>query len=77
MKRKWCQFGSGNGVSSEAEMVSVRFSPQRNRENEQGGNTRTTKVYFVHKEEDAEVAARRIQIRLVGRQVEETLSVPQ
>ena len=29
---------------------------------------RTTEVYFVRKEEDAEVAARRIQIRLTGRQ---------
>jgi integrase len=28
---------------------------------------RTTEVYFVRKEEDAEVAARRIQIRLTGR----------
>jgi len=27
---------------------------------------RTTEVYFVRKEEDAEVAARRIQIRLTG-----------
>src|SRR5262244_3784865 len=31
---------------------------------------RTTEVYFVRKEEDAEVAARRIQIRLTGRQAE-------
>src|SRR5262245_6271901 len=29
---------------------------------------RTTEVYFVRREEDAEVAARRIQIRLTGRQ---------
>ena len=29
---------------------------------------RTTEVYFVRKEEDAEVAARRIQIRITGRQ---------
>ena len=29
---------------------------------------RTTEVYFVRKEEDAEVTARRIQIRLTGRQ---------
>jgi hypothetical protein len=28
---------------------------------------RTTEVYFVRKEEDAEVAARRIHIRLTGR----------
>jgi site-specific recombinase XerD len=28
---------------------------------------RTTEVYFVRKEEDAEVAARRIQIRVTGR----------
>ncbi|MBV8526092.1 MAG: site-specific integrase [Acetobacteraceae bacterium] len=28
---------------------------------------RTTEVYFVRREEDAEVAARRIQIRLTGR----------
>jgi integrase len=27
---------------------------------------RTTEVYFVHKEEDAEVAARKIQIRVVN-----------
>jgi len=27
---------------------------------------RTTEVYFVRKEEDAEVAARRIQIRVTG-----------
>ena len=27
---------------------------------------RTTEVYFIRKEEDAEVAARRIQIRLAG-----------
>ena len=27
---------------------------------------RTTEVYFIRKEEDAEVAARRIQIRLTG-----------
>jgi hypothetical protein len=27
---------------------------------------RTTEVYFVRREEDAEVAARRIQIRLTG-----------
>jgi site-specific recombinase XerD len=31
---------------------------------------RTTEVYFVRKEEDAEVAARRIQIRLTGRRGE-------
>jgi site-specific recombinase XerD len=31
---------------------------------------RTTEVYFVRKEEDAEVAARRIQIRLTGRKGE-------
>ena len=31
---------------------------------------RTTEIYFVRKEEDAEVAARRIQIRLVGRKGE-------
>jgi hypothetical protein len=31
---------------------------------------RTTKVYFVPKGEDAEVAARRIQIRLTGRKGE-------
>jgi integrase len=30
---------------------------------------RTTEVYFVRKEEDAEVAARRIQIRLTGSKV--------
>ncbi len=30
---------------------------------------RTTEVYFVRKEEDAEVAARRIQIRLTGSRV--------
>ncbi len=29
-------------------------------------DNRTTELYFVHKEEDAEVAARRIQIRLTG-----------
>ena len=29
---------------------------------------RTTELYFVRKEEDAEVAARRIQIRVTGRQ---------
>src|SRR3954462_8335975 len=28
---------------------------------------RTTEVYFIRKEEDAEVAARRIQIRITGR----------
>ncbi|MBV8266842.1 MAG: tyrosine-type recombinase/integrase, partial [Planctomycetaceae bacterium] len=33
-------------------------------------DTRTTEVYFVRKEEDAEVAARRIQIRLTGRRGE-------
>ncbi len=31
---------------------------------------RTTEVYFVRKEEDAEVAARRIQIRVMGRKGE-------
>ena len=31
---------------------------------------RTTEVYFVRKEEDAEVAARRIQIRVTGRKGE-------
>jgi site-specific recombinase XerD len=31
---------------------------------------RTTEVYFVRKEEDAEVAARRIQIRVTGRKTE-------
>ena len=31
---------------------------------------RTTEVYFVRKEEDAEVAARRIQIRVSGRKAE-------
>ncbi len=31
---------------------------------------RTTEVYFVRKEEDAEVAARRIQIRMTGRKCE-------
>jgi site-specific recombinase XerD len=31
---------------------------------------RTTEVYFIRKEEDAEVAARRIQIRLTGRKSE-------
>ncbi len=31
---------------------------------------RTTEVYFIRKEEDAEVAARKIQIRLTGRKVE-------
>ena len=31
---------------------------------------RTTEVYFVRKEEDAEVAARRIQIRVTGRKIE-------
>jgi integrase len=31
---------------------------------------RTTEVYFVRKEEDAEVAARRIQIRITGRRSE-------
>jgi integrase/recombinase XerD len=31
---------------------------------------RTTEVYFIRKEEDAEVAARKIQIRLTGRRVE-------
>ena len=31
---------------------------------------RTTEVYFVRKQEDAEVAARRIQIRLTGRKGE-------
>lgn len=31
---------------------------------------RTTEVYFVRKEEDAEVAARRIQIRVTGRETE-------
>jgi hypothetical protein len=30
----------------------------------------TTEVYFVRKEEDAEVAARRIQIRITGRKGE-------
>jgi hypothetical protein len=29
---------------------------------------RTTQLYFVRKEEDAEVAARRIQIRIIGRE---------
>ena len=32
---------------------------------------RTTEVYFVRKEEDAEVAARRIQIRLTAAEVSE------
>jgi site-specific recombinase XerD len=32
---------------------------------------RTTEVYFARKEEDAEIAARRIQIRLTGRRTEE------
>src|SRR4051794_19998865 len=31
---------------------------------------RTTEVYFIRKEEDAEVAARRIQIRVTGRRIE-------
>ena len=31
---------------------------------------RTTELYFVRKEEDAEVAARKIQIRLTGRKSE-------
>jgi len=31
---------------------------------------RTTEVYFIRKEEDAEVAARKIQIRLTGRKEE-------
>ena len=31
---------------------------------------RTTEVYFIRKEEDAEVAARRIHIRLTGRKGE-------
>ncbi len=31
---------------------------------------RTTEVYFIRKEEDAEVAARKIQIRLTGRKGE-------
>jgi site-specific recombinase XerD len=31
---------------------------------------RTTEVYFIRKEEDAEVAARKIQIRLTGRKCE-------
>jgi hypothetical protein len=31
---------------------------------------RTTEVYFVRQEEDAAVAARRIQIRVTGRQSE-------
>src|SRR3954452_17932582 len=31
---------------------------------------RTTELYFVRKEEDAEVAARRIQIRVTGRKIE-------
>jgi integrase len=31
---------------------------------------RTTEVYFIRKEEDAEVAARRIQIRLTGPRVQ-------
>ncbi|MFO0888260.1 MAG: hypothetical protein U0790_03830 [Isosphaeraceae bacterium] len=31
---------------------------------------RTTEVYFVREEEDAEVAARRVQIRLTGRKTE-------
>ena len=31
---------------------------------------RTTEVYFVREEEDAEVAARRIQIRITGRKTE-------
>jgi hypothetical protein len=31
---------------------------------------RTTDVYFVRKEEDTEVAARRIQIRVTGRKSE-------
>ena len=31
---------------------------------------RTTEVYFVRKEEDAEVAARRIHIRVTGRKTE-------
>ena len=31
---------------------------------------RTTEIYFVRKEEDAEVAARRIQIRVTGRKLE-------
>jgi hypothetical protein len=31
---------------------------------------RTTEIYFVRKEEDAEVAARRIQIRVPGRKAE-------
>jgi site-specific recombinase XerD len=33
-------------------------------------DTRTTEVYFTRKEEDAEVAARKIQIRLTGRKGE-------
>jgi len=31
---------------------------------------RTTELYFIRKEEDAEVAARRIQIRVMGRKGE-------
>jgi len=34
---------------------------------------RTTEVYFVRKEEDAEVAARRIHIRVTGRAEKRTL----
>jgi site-specific recombinase XerD len=34
---------------------------------------RTTEVYFIRKEEDAEVAARKIQIRLTGRRVESAI----
>ena len=33
---------------------------------------RTTEVYFVRKEEDAEVAARRIQIRVTGARARES-----
>jgi hypothetical protein len=36
----------------------------------QHADIRTTEVYFIRKEEDAEVAARKIQIRVTGRKEE-------
>ena len=40
------------------------------RHNAGHADIRTTEVYFIRKEEDAEVAARRIQIRITGRKSE-------
>ncbi len=67
--------GRGIGIHSLRKTAindAIRNGAQMHEVREFAGHAdiRTTEVYFVRREEDAEVAARRIQIRLTGRKGE-------